>query len=144
MSSGPAPIRMEGGRLQVPDQPIIAFIEGDGTGPDIWRASQRVLDGAVQRAYRGARQIAWREVLAGEKARNQVNDWLPQETLDVIRGIVRQAAQRYKAPPSVVRSLGSDRLFVQAIGGFEPAQSKAGRDFDFGKAITGVSTRDGG
>ena len=85
MSSGPARIRMEGGRLRVPDQPIIAFIEGDGTGPDIWRASQRVLDGAVQRAYKGRRRIAWREVLAGEKARNQVNDWLPQETLDVIR-----------------------------------------------------------
>jgi isocitrate dehydrogenase len=76
---------MEGGRLRVPDQPIIAFIEGDGTGPDIWRASQRVLDGAVQRGYGGSRRIAWREVLAGEKAKNQVDDWLPQETLDVIR-----------------------------------------------------------
>ena len=85
MSSGPAPIRMEGGRLRVPDQPIIAFIEGDGTGPDIWRASQRVLDSAVQSAYGNSRRIAWREVLAGEKAKNQVDDWLPQETLDVIR-----------------------------------------------------------
>jgi isocitrate dehydrogenase len=85
MSSSPAAIRMDGGRLRVPDQPIIAFIEGDGTGPDIWRASQRVLDGAVERAYGGKRRIAWREVLAGEKAKNQVNDWLPQETLDVIR-----------------------------------------------------------
>ena len=85
MSAEAAPIRMEGGRLRIPDRPIIAFIEGDGTGPDIWRASQRVLDAAVERAYQGARRIAWREVLAGEKAKTQVNDWLPQETLDVIR-----------------------------------------------------------
>ncbi len=80
-----SPIRMDGAQLRVPDHPIIAFIEGDGTGPDIWRASQRVLDAAVEKAYGGARSIAWREVLAGEKARNAVNDWLPQETLDVIR-----------------------------------------------------------
>jgi isocitrate dehydrogenase len=79
------PIRMEGGRLRVPDHPIIAFIEGDGTGPDIWRASQRVLDAAVDRAYGGARRIVWREVLAGEKAMQRVNEWLPQATLDVIR-----------------------------------------------------------
>jgi isocitrate dehydrogenase len=81
----PERIRMEAGRLAVPHHPIIAFIEGDGTGPDIWRASRRVLDAAVERAYPGRRKIAWREVLAGEKAKNQVNDWLPQETLDVIR-----------------------------------------------------------
>jgi len=76
---------MEGGSLRVPDFPIIAFIEGDGTGPDIWRASQRVLDAAVTRAYGASRRIAWREVLAGEKAKRQVDDWLPAETLDVIR-----------------------------------------------------------
>ncbi len=80
-----APIRMESGRLQVPDHPVIAFIEGDGTGPDIWRASRRVLDAAVERAYRGKRRIAWREVLAGEKAKREVDDWLPGETLEVIR-----------------------------------------------------------
>ena len=78
-------ITMEDGRLRVPEQPIIAFIEGDGTGPDIWRASRRVLDAAVQRAYSGGRRIAWYEVLAGEKAKNLTNDWLPQETLEVIR-----------------------------------------------------------
>jgi isocitrate dehydrogenase len=72
-------------RLQVPDRPIVPFIEGDGTGPDIWRASRRVLDAAVAASYRGTRAIAWREVLAGEKAKQQVDNWLPEETLDVIR-----------------------------------------------------------
>ena len=85
MSSQPNPIRMDRGALIVPDQPMIPFIEGDGTGPDIWRASRRVFDAAVEKAYGGRRRIAWREVLAGEKAKTQVNDWLPQDTLDVIR-----------------------------------------------------------
>ena len=85
MSQDPGAIRMERGALLVPDHPIVPFIEGDGTGPDIWRASRRVLDASVEKAYHGARTIAWREVLAGEKAKSQVNDWLPQETLDVIR-----------------------------------------------------------
>ncbi len=80
-----APIRMADGALQVPDHPIIPFIEGDGTGPDIWRASQRVFDAAVEKAYQGGRKIAWREVLAGEKAKNQVDDWLPADTLASIR-----------------------------------------------------------
>ncbi len=70
--------------LNVPDQPIIPFIEGDGTGPDIWAASVRVLDAAVEAAYGGRRRIEWREVLAGEKAFDQTGEWLPQETLDVI------------------------------------------------------------
>ena len=85
MSNQPTAIRLENGALVVPDHPIVPFIEGDGTGPDIWRASRRVLDASVEKAYRGRRQIAWREVLAGEKAKTQVDDWLPQETLDVIR-----------------------------------------------------------
>jgi isocitrate dehydrogenase len=72
------------GRLQVPTTPIIPFIEGDGTGPDIWRASQHVFDGAVTRAYGGKRRIAWIEVLAGEKAKNQTSSWLPDETLAAI------------------------------------------------------------
>ncbi|HTL04503.1 MAG TPA: NADP-dependent isocitrate dehydrogenase [Gemmatimonadales bacterium] len=79
------PISMEGGTLRVPDHPVIAFIEGDGTGPDIWRAARRVLDAAVQRAYGEGRRIAWYEVLAGEKAKTLVDDWLPEETLEVIR-----------------------------------------------------------
>lgn len=71
-------------KLNVPDFPIIPFIEGDGTGPDIWAASVRVLDAAVEKAYKGKRKIVWKEVLAGEKAFNLKGEWLPQETLDVI------------------------------------------------------------
>ncbi|MBB5232991.1 NADP-dependent isocitrate dehydrogenase [Deinococcus budaensis] len=77
-------IRMEGGKLMVPDRPVIPFVEGDGTGPDIWRASVRVLDAAVQQAYGGQRQIEWMEVYAGEKS-TQVygeGEWLPQATVD--------------------------------------------------------------
>ena len=72
------------GTLHVPDQPIIPFIEGDGTGPDIWRATQRVIDAAVAHAYDGERRIAWEEVLAGEKAQQKTGDWLPEETLQAI------------------------------------------------------------
>ena len=79
------PITMNNGRLQVPDAPIVPFIEGDGTGPDIWRASQVALDAAVAKAYGGKRKIAWKEVLAGEKAFNQTGNWLPDETLDAFR-----------------------------------------------------------
>src|ERR671911_1791577 len=75
-------ITMDGDTLNVPDRPIIPFIEGDGTGPDIWRASVRVFDAAVEKAYGGARKIAWMEVLAGQKAFDSVSDWLPQATLD--------------------------------------------------------------
>jgi isocitrate dehydrogenase len=81
----PTPITMSGGRLTVPDDPIIPFIEGDGTGPDIWRASVRVFDAAVDKAYGGQRKIHWQEVLAGEKAFNQTQNWLPDETLDAFR-----------------------------------------------------------
>src|SRR5215813_7562537 len=79
------PIRADGGALQVPDRPIIPFIEGDGTGPDIWRASQLVFDAAVKKAYGGKRQIAWMEVYAGEKAFNQFKDWLPEETVTAFK-----------------------------------------------------------
>jgi isocitrate dehydrogenase len=78
-------ISMEGGLLRVPDDPIIPFIEGDGTGPDIWRASVRVLDAAVARAYGGKRRIVWKEVLAGQKAFDSVGAWLPDETVDAFR-----------------------------------------------------------
>ncbi|MBX3147313.1 MAG: NADP-dependent isocitrate dehydrogenase [Gemmatimonadales bacterium] len=85
MSTG-SPITMGAdGRLVVPNDPIIPFIEGDGTGPDIWKASQHVFDQAVSKAYGTKRRIAWVEVLAGEKAKNQVDSWLPDETLSVIR-----------------------------------------------------------
>ena len=72
-------------RLEVPDRPIIPFIEGDGTGRDIWKATRRVLDGAVEKTYGGSRSIAWFEVLAGEKAYTLKQDWLPQATLEAIQ-----------------------------------------------------------
>jgi isocitrate dehydrogenase len=78
-------ITIKNGKLNVPDQPTIPFIEGDGTGPDIWRASQLVLDAAVEKAYGGKKKLVWKEVLAGEKAYKQVNNWLPNETLDAFR-----------------------------------------------------------
>jgi isocitrate dehydrogenase len=79
------PIEMKNGRLAAPDRPIIPFIEGDGTGPDIWRASQRVFDAAVEKAYGGKRQIAWREVLAGQKSFDKLGNWLPDDTLTAFR-----------------------------------------------------------
>jgi isocitrate dehydrogenase len=81
----PTPITLANGKLNVPADPILPFIEGDGTGPDIWRASVRVFDAAVAKAYKGQRKIAWKEVLAGEKAFNQTGNWLPDETLDAFR-----------------------------------------------------------
>ncbi|KIO65006.1 Isocitrate dehydrogenase [Caldibacillus thermoamylovorans] len=78
-------ITVQNGVLNVPNNPIIPFIEGDGTGPDIWAASSRVLDAAVEKAYGGQRKIVWKEVYAGEKAFNKTGEWLPEETLDVIR-----------------------------------------------------------
>ena len=82
---GAEPIQLQGGKLRVPDQPVIPFIEGDGTGPDIWRASQRVLDAAVQKAYGGKRKFGWTEVYAGEKAKNLFDSWLPDETVEAFR-----------------------------------------------------------
>ena len=78
-------ITYQDGRWVVPEQPVIPFIEGDGTGPDIWRAARRVFDAAVERSSNGKRKIAWREVLAGEKAYKETGSWLPDATLDVIR-----------------------------------------------------------
>jgi isocitrate dehydrogenase len=77
-------ITMKDGHLTVPDRPVIPFIEGDGTGPDIWKASRRVFDAAVKKAYGGKKQIVWFEVLAGEKAKNQLDNWLPDDTLKAI------------------------------------------------------------
>jgi isocitrate dehydrogenase len=74
-------ITIQDGKLQVPDNPILPFIEGDGTGPDIWRASVRVLDAAVEKAYQGKRKIAWMEVFAGQKAYDAFGSWLPDETI---------------------------------------------------------------
>ena len=79
------PIQMKNGRLDVPNRPIVPFIEGDGTGPDIWRASKKVLDAAVKKAYGGEREIAWKEVLAGQASFDKTGNWLPDETLDAFR-----------------------------------------------------------
>ena len=78
-------ITLRDGKLVVPDQPVLPFIEGDGTGRDIWRASVRVFDAAVAKAYGGKRRIAWQEVLAGQKAFDSTGNWLPDETLDAFR-----------------------------------------------------------
>ena len=84
MSNGQT-ITIQAGKLTVPDHPIVPFIEGDGTGPDIWRASVRVIDAAVAKAYAGKRAIVWKEVLAGEKAFKATNNWLPEETLTAFK-----------------------------------------------------------
>jgi len=78
-------ISVENGVLKVPAHPIVPYIEGDGTGPDIWRATSRVLEAAVEKAYDGERKLCWMEVLAGEKAHNQVGSWLPDETITAFR-----------------------------------------------------------
>ncbi|MGH7674839.1 MAG: isocitrate dehydrogenase (NADP(+)) [Gemmatimonadales bacterium] len=85
MSANGRQIEWRDGRWVVPDRPVVPFIEGDGTGPDIWRAARRVFDAAVERASGGKRRVAWHEVLAGEKAFTQVGSWLPDATLATIR-----------------------------------------------------------
>ena len=80
-----AKITITDGKLHVPNQPIVPFIEGDGIGPDIWKASVRVLDAAVAKSYGGERKIQWMEVLAGEKAFNETGNWLPDETVQACR-----------------------------------------------------------
>ncbi|HKK94457.1 MAG TPA: isocitrate/isopropylmalate family dehydrogenase, partial [Longimicrobiales bacterium] len=74
----------DGGGIRVPDHPVIPFIEGDGIGPDIWRATRTVVDAAVDKAYGGDRKISWMEVYAGEKAHQKTGEWLPQETFDAL------------------------------------------------------------
>src|SRR5690349_18689399 len=78
-------ITLQNGKLTVPNNPIVPYIEGDGTGRDIWRASQAVFDAAVEKAYGGKKKISWYEVLAGEKSFKQVNNWLPDETVAAFR-----------------------------------------------------------
>ena len=83
--SNGAGIRYSGGRYQVPDNPIIPFIEGDGTGRDIWKASVRVFDAAVEKAYKGKRRVAWYEIFAGEKAKAKFDNWLPDDSVSAVR-----------------------------------------------------------
>src|SRR4249919_4080451 len=85
--AGGATIGYANGRYSVPDNPIIPFIEGDGTGRDIWKASQRVFDAAVEKAYGGKRAIRWFEIFAGEKAFRQFNTWLPDESVSAARDL---------------------------------------------------------
>jgi isocitrate dehydrogenase len=80
-----SPIAYASGKYQVPDKPIIPFIEGDGTGRDIWKASVRVFDAAVEKAYKGKRRVSWYEVFAGEKSMSRLNTWLPDDTVNAIR-----------------------------------------------------------
>jgi len=87
LPAGGAAITFKGGKIQVPDNPIIPYIEGDGTGRDIWAASVRVFDAAVERAYKGKRKIHWYEVFAGEKAFARFGDWMPQQSVDAIRDL---------------------------------------------------------
>lgn len=84
-SMKPAHIQFSNGRLDVPNHPIIPFIEGDGTGPDIWRATKNVLDQAVQIAYNGEKAIAWKEIFAGEKSHSAQGEWLPDATIEAIK-----------------------------------------------------------
>nr|MDQ3388456.1 NADP-dependent isocitrate dehydrogenase [Gemmatimonadota bacterium] len=88
LPSGGERITLSGGMLKVPDNPILPFIEGDGTGPDIWAASRPVFDAAVEKAYGGSRKIHWMEVLAGEKAFHATGSWLPDATLDAFRELL--------------------------------------------------------
>ncbi len=85
MSEGKKIVMGKDGKLVVPDKPVVPFIQGDGTGPDIWRASVRIMDGAVKKAYRGKRAIQWKEVLAGETSFQKTGSWLPEETVDAFR-----------------------------------------------------------
>src|SRR3954453_5965200 len=78
-------ISIIGGKLNVPDNPVLPFIRGDGTGPDIWAASERVFDAAVQKAYGGKRKIVWFEVFAGETAKNKFDNWLPDDTVGAFK-----------------------------------------------------------
>jgi len=78
-------ISITNGKLNVPDSPVLPFIRGDGTGPDIWAASERVFDAAVQKAYGGKRKIVWFEVFAGEAAKNKFDNWLPDDTIEAFK-----------------------------------------------------------
>ena len=98
-------ITIQNGKLNVPDQPIIPFIEGDGTGADIWAASVRVMDAAVEKAYGGKKKIEWMEVLAGEKAFNKTGNWLPDETLAAFNEYLEDIAS---SPAIVVLTIHSN------------------------------------
>ena len=97
------PIEYSHGQYQVPDNPIIPFIEGDGTGRDIWKASQRVFDAAVEKAYGGKRQIKWFEIFAGEKAFRQFSTWLPDDSVSAARDLRGRPQREANATTSITR-----------------------------------------
>ena len=127
------PIVRRNGAMIVPDDPIIPFIEGDGTGPDIWRASVRIFDAAVQKAFSGSRRLAWFEVLAGEKAKNLTGEWLPSDTLEAVRalqgghqGTADDAGRRRYPQPERHAAPGARPLRVRAPGPLLPGHAVAG------------------
>jgi isocitrate/isopropylmalate dehydrogenase len=104
-------ITMQGGKLCVPENPIIPFIEGDGTGPDITREAMTVWNAAVEKAYGGNRKIEWKEVLAGEKAFKATGEWLPKETLDTCRDcLVRESDASRQRDRELLRKCSDDLL----------------------------------
>src|SRR6266536_2775646 len=113
-------ITIQNGRLTVPDNPILPFIRGDGTGPDIWAASVRVFDAAVQKAYGGKRKIAWFEVFAGETAFKKFNNWLPDDTVEAFKEFLVGIKGPLTTPVGIgiqpVSYSGSVRLIHSAIG----------------------------
>ena len=108
-------IIIENGVLQVPHNPVIPFVEGDGTGRDIWRASKRVLDAAVEKAYQGEREIAWKEVFAGEKAFNKFGSWLPEETIDVFQEYRKNSFINSLITPHSEQSTGSVKNMIRRL-----------------------------
>ena len=100
-------IQYANGKYTVPDHPIIPFIEGDGTGRDIWKASQRVFDAAVEKAYGGKRKVAWFEILAGEKAFRQTQNWLPDDTVNADASTSASPSRDRSPRPSAAASARS-------------------------------------
>jgi len=127
-------ITMSKSGLQVPDQPIIPFIEGDGTGPDIWRASVRVLDAAVHKAFGGKRKIAWQQVLAGEAAFQQTGNWLPDATVQAFRdgprrdqGSADDASRRRHPQPERGTAADARPVRLSAAGALVQGRAVAGQ-----------------
>ncbi len=136
--AGGQKITITNGTLTVPDQPIIPFIEGDGTGRDIWRASVRVLDAAVHKAYGGKRKIHWMEVFAGEKANKAYNTWLPDETVSACREYLISIKGPLTTP--VGGGIRSPQCGVAPIAGF--IRMSAARALVQGRALAGQGARE--
>jgi isocitrate dehydrogenase len=118
LPNGGEPIQYADGKYTIPDHPIIPFIEGDGTGRDIWRASQRVFDAAVEKAYGGRRSVKWFEIFAGEKAFSQFSTWLPDDSVSAARDL-RISIKGPLTTPVFVRSTwpcGKSSIFIPACG----------------------------